>query len=141
MITSPLHVPVAIMIGLTLLVWLFMYARRLTFLLRNQIDADRLKAPESVSQIIPPNINAPSNNLKNLFEMPVLFYALVLIAMQSNLESDLVSLSAWAFVLLRIPHSVIHCLNGPVMARFVCYLLSSAALIVMALNVFGQLFA
>ena len=141
MITSQLHLPLAVMIGLTILVWLFMYARRLTFLIGNQIDADRLKAPESVSQIIPPDINAPSNNLKNLFEMPVLFYALALIAMQSKLQSDLVTLSAWAFVLLRIPHSVIHCLNGPVMARFVCYLLSSAALIVMAVNVFWQLLA
>ncbi|REL30779.1 MAPEG family protein [Thalassotalea euphylliae] len=133
-----LYLPLAVMIGLTILVWIYMYARRLTFLIGNQIDADRLKAPENVSQIIPAEINAASNNLKNLFEMPVLFYAVALVAIQSQDQSTLTYISAWIFVLLRVPHSMIHCLNGPVMARFVCYALSSIALFVMAINVFWQ---
>lgn len=141
MIHSPLYLPLAVIIGLTILVWLYMYARRLTFLIGNQIDADRLKAPENVSQIIPPEINAASNNLKNLFEMPVLFYAVALVAIQAQDQSMVTVISAWLFVLLRVPHSLIHCLNGPVMPRFLCYLLSSIALIAMAINVFWQVLA
>ncbi|KAJ3314416.1 hypothetical protein HDV04_000378 [Boothiomyces sp. JEL0838] len=50
-----------------------------------------------------------SENLKNLFEVPVLFYALVPIILHYNVQSDLLETLAWTFVGLRTAHSAIQC--------------------------------
>jgi len=49
-----------------------------------------------------------ANNFKNQFEMPVLFYAGIAFALILK-QTDVVLLSlAWAFVLTRIVHAIIH---------------------------------
>ena len=136
----PLYIPMAVMMSLTLLVWLYMYVRRLSYVIKHNIHADELYAPEKVARLLPDSVNAASNNLKNLFEMPVLFYITILMAAQIHDHSIVSNLAAWSFVVLRITHSVIHCGNGRVMPRFVCYLLSCLALTTLMLNVFWQVF-
>ncbi|MDO5652979.1 MAG: MAPEG family protein [Brachymonas sp.] len=120
--------PVAALFLLTGLVWFFMYARRLAYLTRHGIDPQALVTPEQLNATLPANINSASNNLKNLFELPVLFYALcgLLFAMQKVDAAFLYA--AWAFVALRAVHSFIHCTVNIVKFRFAAYLLSSMAL-------------
>ncbi len=59
--------------GLTALVWTFMYGRRIRFLTSNAIDPKDLEAPGALAAITPASVSNPSDNLKNLFEVPVLF--------------------------------------------------------------------
>ena len=70
--------PFAAMLLLTVLVWLYMYVRRLSWMFANGIDPQRLASPEGKAATLPEAIERPANNLKNLFEMPVLFYAVCL---------------------------------------------------------------
>lgn len=125
----PLIAPMLSLIGLTLVVWLYMYWCRIGYLLRHKIPAQRLQTPEQVNQLLPVEINAPSNNLKNLFEMPVLFYALCLLLISQNQLSAWQSLLAWLYVGLRVLHSLIHCTLNHVMLRFISYLLSNLLLL------------
>ena len=68
-------------------------------------------------------------NIRNLFELPVLFYAGVLLAAHIGV-SDMVSLAlAWAFVGLRAVRSAVHCTFNHVMMRFVAYVLATLVLI------------
>lgn len=120
--------PVIVMFILTGTVWLFMYFRRLVYILGNKIDAQSVATPELLNSTIPAHINSSSNNLKNLFELPVLFYALCLILLLTQRVDETYLYAAWAYVGLRIIHSAIHCTVNIVMWRFIVYALSSLVL-------------
>jgi hypothetical protein len=63
----------------------------------------------------------PADNFRNLFEVPVLFYALMATALAtSHIPAWLVS-GAWAFVMLRILHSIIHCTYNKVFHRLAAF--------------------
>lgn len=120
--------PFVAMLLLTGLVWAYMYVRRLSFILGNNVNPQSLATPEQLATVIPARISGPSNNLKNLFELPVVFYALCIVLLFTGKVDSIHLYSAWAFVLLRALHSVIHCFINFVSLRFVAYLLSSLVL-------------
>lgn len=59
-----------------------------------------------------------SDNYRNLFELPVLFYLLCALVVATHTESRMLSAGVWLFVLLRYAHSFIHCTHNRVMHRF-----------------------
>jgi hypothetical protein len=120
--------PVAAMFLLTAAVWAFMYARRLPFILRNGIDPQSISTPELLNARIPAPINHASNNLKNLFELPVVFYALCTALVVAGHVDTLYLQAAWAFVGIRAAHSLVHCTVNVVSLRFTAYFLSSLVL-------------
>lgn len=62
-----------------------------------------------------------ADNYRNLFEMPVLFYAVcVLLVVLNKADSTFVTL-AWLFVALRYAHSAIHCSYNNVNHRFLAF--------------------
>ncbi|MCG6118041.1 MAG: MAPEG family protein [Aquimonas sp.] len=69
-----------------------------------------------------------ADNLRNLFELPVLFYFALLAAAQTGQGGGLLLGLAWAFVALRALHSLIHCGYNRVQHRFVVYVLGAACL-------------
>lgn len=119
--------PAVAMAGLTFLVWVRLYQLRLGEMARKRIDAqDLANAADSVRLLVD---TRASDNFRNLFELPVLFYVGVLLAAQLGV-SDTVSLAlAWAFVSLRAVHSGVHCTYNHVMTRFVAYALATLVLI------------
>ena len=112
---------------LTLLVWVYMYVRRIRFLTSNQVDPKDMAVPGALAAISPPEVSNPSDNLKNLFEIPVLFYALALYLFVTNQVDGAYVVAAWVFVLFRALHSVVHCTINVVMLRFYLYLVSTLA--------------
>jgi hypothetical protein len=70
-------------------------------------------------------------NLANLFEMPVLFFALLPLLALTQRMSDLELALAWIYVALRYAHSWLHIVARDVRARARCYLASSLVLAVM----------
>ena len=127
----PLLAPMLSMMGLTAVVWLFMYVRRLGHMLGHGIDAQRVSSPQKMAELIPEAVERSANNLRNLFELPVLFYALCLLFSQQGWAGPMDAQLAWAFVGLRGLHSLVHCTVNIVNARFAFYALSSIVLWVM----------
>ena len=119
--------PVFAMIVLTFVVWVYMYVRRIRFLTGNQISATDLAIPGELARISPAEVSNPSDNLKNLFEIPVLFYALALYLFVTSQVDAVYLAAAWAFVAFRALHSAVHCTVNIVMLRFYLYLLSTLA--------------
>jgi hypothetical protein len=130
------------MMLLTLAVWLYMYVRRLRYIFSEGVDAQAISTPERLARRIPEEINNASNNLKNLFELPVLFYAVCLYLLVSGTANSTDVGLAWAFLCFRIVHSAIQCMLNRVHLRSGAYLLASLALWALvlrnALAVFGQ---
>jgi hypothetical protein len=70
-----------------------------------------------------------ADNFRNLFEVPMLFYALVAIALALRFTPSWLVAGAWGFVALRYLHSLIHCTYNRVMHRFAVYLTGYALLL------------
>jgi hypothetical protein len=110
---------------LTFLVWVYMYIRRISFITRNKIGSEKLTIPGTLAQISPANVSNPSDNLKNLFEIPVLFYGLTLYLFVTQQVDTVYVNAAWIFVIFRALHSVVHCTFNLIMLRFYLYLFST----------------
>ena len=118
--------PAVAMAGLTFLVWVRLYQLRLGEMARKRIDAQDLASAADSARLLVDT--RASDNFRNLFELPVLFYAGVLLAAQLGV-ADIASLVlAWSFVGLRAVHSVVHCTFNHVMTRFVAYALATLVL-------------
>lgn len=134
--------PMLAMMLLTGLVWVFLYARRIPAMRAARLAVQTYTTPEKGIELLPEAVSYPVNNLKNLFELPVLFYALCLLLFVTGSVDNTYVAAAWSFVAFRLLHSVVHCTINHVMGRFICYLVSSLLLWFMviraAVDVFGR---
>jgi hypothetical protein len=112
---------------LTLLVWVYMYIRRISFIISRKISPQDLTVPNTLAQISPPYVSNPSDNLKNLFEIPVIFYALVLYLFITKQVDAVYVNAAWVFVAFRVLHSAVHCTFNLILLRFYLYLFATLA--------------
>jgi hypothetical protein len=124
---------------LTLVVWFYMYARRLPFILGSKLAPEQLTASE-LARISPPRVANPSDNLKNLFELPTLFYALALYLYATHQVDGPYLAAAWVFCGFRVLHSVVHCTFNLVPLRFWLYVISALALWFVVLRVAATVF-
>jgi hypothetical protein len=113
---------------LTLVVWVYMYARRIRFITAGKLSPQDLAVPGELARVSPPTVSNPSDNLKNLFEMPVLFYALALYLFTTGQVDAGYVYAGWIFAAFRLLHSAVHCTFNVVMLRFWLYAISTAAL-------------
>lgn len=139
MTTSLLILPMLTLMLLTAIVWIYMYILRLRYVIANKISAQRLNSPEKIPELLPEEVNRPANNLKNLFELPVIFYGLIILAIITEQTSASLIYLAWGFAGLRVIHSIIQCTNNTVMQRFKVYMLSSICLWALLINIFIRL--
>ncbi len=123
--------PFFAMILLTFIVWVYMYVRRIRFITSRKLTPQEME-PIAFAQISPPTVSNPSDNLKNLFEIPILFYALVLYLFATKQVDTVYVTAAWVFVLFRAMHSAVHCTFNRIMLRFNLYLLATIVLWLMA---------
>ncbi len=93
---------------LTLVVWFYMYGRRLPFIFASGLDP-KLMTPQELATRSPPGVSNPSDNLKNLFELPTLFYAVVLYLYVTRQVDTAYVVAAWGFFAFRLLHSLVHC--------------------------------
>jgi hypothetical protein len=119
---------------LTLIVWVYMYVRRIHFINSNKINPNDLAVPGTLARLSPPAVSSPSDNLKNLFEMPVLFYALVLYLFVTSQVDAAYVYAGWVFAGFRVLHSAVHCTFNLVLLRFWLYAISTVALWFIALR-------
>ena len=119
--------PMLTLMLLTVLVWAYMYAKRIPFIRSLNIEPDQL-TPAELARRSPPSVSNPSDNLKNLFEVPVIFYALVLYLFVTRQVDAIYLTAAWAFVAFRALHSAVHCTINIVLLRFALYATSCALL-------------
>ena len=119
---------------LTLVVWLYMYFRRIFYLRRERVDLRTVDTPEKAAAVVPADVSLASHNLRNLFELPVIFYAICLYLFVSDSVDRIHLLAAWWFFAFRVIHSLIHCSYNKVEHRFAAYVLAAIALWVMVIR-------
>ncbi len=125
---KPLLLPLLIQVALTFTVWFRLYYLRIREIQNKGIDPQQLTSREKSRALLTDSV-APANNLTNLFELPVLFYTAILLALILMWQDPVLVAFSWLFVSLRIAHSIIHLTNNKVMHRFVVYAFSCGALL------------
>ena len=116
------------MLSLTFLVWVLLYVRRIGYMTKHRIHPQRVTTPEKGKALIPEDVSYPAYNLANLFELPVVFYALCLYLYVTGNVDQIYVAAAWVFFVLRVLHSIVHCTFNRVIVRFWLYALSALAL-------------
>ena len=118
--------PAVAMVALTVVVWLRMYFSRVAQMKRERIHPQAVATSAQAAAKLTDSKCA--DNFRNLFELPVLFYAAQLIAFSIHAADAIGLILAWAFVALRLAHSAIQCGYNRVMHRFVAYAAGAAVL-------------
>ena len=140
--SSDILLPLFGVMLLTLVVWIYMYIRRTSYLVENKVDLRKVDTPDKAASVVPDYVSLASHNLKNLFELPVIFYAICLYLFVSDSVDRVHLLAAWWFLAFRVAHSLIHCTYNRVEHRFSAYMLAAIGLWVMviraALPIFGS---
>lgn len=84
--------------------------------------------------VIPDRVNWKAHNYANLMEQPTVFYATVIIVGVTGQGDGLNLQLAWAYVTLRIAHSIVQATWNRVIVRFALFSLATAMLLVLALR-------
>jgi hypothetical protein len=87
----------------------------------------------------PESLRVTSRHFTNLFEVPVLFYVVVLMTYVTGQVGYWLIGCAWVYVALRYAHSVVHLTRNDVMTRFSLYAASGVVLAVMWATLLVQL--
>jgi len=130
-----IFVPFIGMLLLTAVVWVWMYVHRLSFIIGNRIDPQRFADSSQPVPDAPAKAVNTSNNFKNLFELPVLFYAVCLYLYVTVSVDQFYLNCAYIFLIFRALHSVIHCTFNNVRLRFAAYAVASLALMIMIVRI------
>lgn len=126
MTIDPIWLPTAGMVFVTALVWIKLYADRLGEMRDKRISPQSLATARAAAGRLE-NTRA-ADNFRNLFEVPVLFYVLcIALAVTGGSTPGFVA-AAWAYVILRALHSLIHVTYNRVMHRFLVYAASTVLL-------------
>ena len=113
---------------LTLAMFIWMYATRLPAFTKAKLDPQEAMHPGTYHDRIPSEVRRVADNYNHLFEAPTLFYATVLAIVLLGLADGGHVIAAWAYVGLRVAHSIVQATFNRVLVRFVLFALSWVAL-------------
>jgi hypothetical protein len=130
--------PVLALIVLTLIVWIWMYATRIPAMQRAKIDPQSAAHPGSLN-VLPSSARRVADNYNHLLEQPTIFYALAFLIVLAGHTDPLYVELAWAYVGLRVVHTLIQCTVNIVNLRFLVFALSTIVLMVMTVRAVMQM--
>lgn len=132
----PLLQPVIALAGWTLIMFVWMYARRLPAIARAG-DQDSLKVGGTGADyraILPPKVQWPADNYNHLMEQPTVFYAVVLALVVAGDGFAVNVWLAWGYVALRVLHSLVQSTVNIVPLRFTLFSLATLCLVALTLH-------
>lgn len=127
--------PVVALLAWTMVMWVWMYATRIPAMLKAGLDAKGMVGTTGASlrAQLPDNVSWKADNYNHLHEAPTLFYAVAIVLAIIGQGDGFNTTLAWAYVILRVLHSVVQATINRVALRFALFALSS--LVLMALIV------
>lgn len=123
MTNDPIWLPLVALVLVTALIWVKLYADRISEMRTKRISAQALATVRDAAARLE-NTQA-ADNFRNLFEVPVLFYVLCIVLVLTGGSTPGFVAAAWAYVGLRALHSLIHVTYNRVMHRFLVYIAST----------------
>jgi len=124
--------------AIALVLWSFimlgwLYVARIPAITKAKLVYDPLRPAEEFHAQLPATVRWKGDNYIHLMEQPTVFYPVVLMLAMLGDGGGVNLALAWAYVALRVVHSLIQVLINKVMFRFAVFTLSS--LVLLALGV------
>ncbi|MDQ2077963.1 MAPEG family protein [Marinimicrobium sp. ABcell2] len=119
--------PMLSLMALTFLVSVYLLTLRVLAVRRREVSIGYFRVYAGAEP--PARMAAASRHYSNLFEVPLIFYIACITALVLGAQSGTLLGLAWAYVLTRLAHSVIHLSYNNVMHRLAAFLLSNLLLL------------
>jgi hypothetical protein len=128
---SEIFQPIVALAAWTMLMWLWMYLTRIPAM--GKIEGFNANAMvggvgSDLDKMLPAKIQWVAHNYNHLHEQPTVFYAVALVLAMVGAGDGLNAKIAWAYVVLRVLHSLVQALWNRVMVRFMLFALSGLCL-------------
>jgi hypothetical protein len=133
---SPIFAPAIALVLWSLLMLAWLALSRLPAMAKAGIDLGSLVGSRGVNLegVVPDKVNWKSHNYTHLMEQPTLFYATVIILGVTGAGDGINLTLAWAYVGLRILHSVVQATWNRVSVRFALFSAATVSLLLLAVN-------
>ncbi len=125
--------PVVALILWSFVIWGWMYATRLPAMSKLRIAPQEAQNPRGEWRgKMPEQAGWVADNYNHLHEQPTVFYALMVVMFLMEQATGATLVLAWAYVALRVGHSLAQIIGNRVVLRFGLFLLSTLVLIALA---------
>ncbi|THD56309.1 MAPEG family protein [Phenylobacterium sp.] len=131
---SPILAPVIALVLWSFVMWAWLYATRIPAITRLKIVYDPRRPSSDFENVLPPEVRWKADNYNHLMEQPTIFYATALALALIGQGGGLNAWLAWAYVGLRVIHSLVQATRNAIMVRFSIFMVSSVVLLVMAIR-------
>jgi hypothetical protein len=138
---SPILAPLIVLVIWTLVMCVWLYVTRIPALKKHAIVYDPERPSEEFHARLPAQVRWKADNYDNLLEQPTLFYAVALTLAFLHAGSGFNAGLAWAYVVLRIAHSLVQALINKVMIRFALFAAASVVLGIMTVDTALRIFS
>ena len=139
MIKSEILHPIAALAVWTMIMWVWMYVTRIPAMGKVPgLDAGKMVGGigADLDKVLPGKIQWIAHNYNHLHEAPTVFYAVTLLLAITGNGDGFNAHLAWAYVFLRVAHSLVQVLWNRVVVRFGLFVLSSIALILLVAHAY-----
>lgn len=132
---NPILAPAAVLVLWTLIMLAWAVVTRMPALKAAGVDIMKLTGGKGADadRVLPPQTQWKAHNYNHLVEQPTLFYAVIAILAIARVDGELAIGLAWAYTLLRIAHSLVQATFNRVAVRFALFMLSTVALLGLAI--------
>ena len=132
--TQTILAPVMALVLWSLVMWAWLYVTRIPAMRKARIKLDPAVPPGTLTQSLPPQVRWKADNYNHLMEQPTIFYATALALAVAGSGGGLNLWLAWAYVGLRIAHSLVQALVNLILLRWALFMASSLVLVVLAIR-------
>ena len=132
--TAPMVAPVIALVIWSGLIWAWMYATRIPAIIKMRMRLDPMMPRGEQMAQLPANVRWKADNYNHLMEQPTLFYATALGLAVLGDHSTISFALAWAYVALRIVHSLVQTTMNRITVRFAVFFVSSLVLFALAIR-------
>ncbi|HEX8302484.1 MAPEG family protein [Sphingomonas sp.] len=130
---SEILAPIVALVAWTLVMMVWMIVVRLPAMKKAGIDLSKARGgrPGALDGVLEEKAQWPAHNYIHLVEQPTLFYAIAITLALLGQGNGFNATIAWAYVGLRVVHSLVQATFNKISVRFMLFALSSLALMML----------
>jgi hypothetical protein len=133
---SPILLPAIVLVLWSLLMLFWMVATRFAAMAKADVDLTSAVGGrgQDLEGVLPARVNWKAHNYTHLMEQPTIFYPTVIVLALMGADTGINLQLAWAYVVIRVLHSLVQALWNRVVVRFTLFLVSTVVLSWLAID-------
>ena len=131
---SPILQPLVALVLWSFVMWAWLYATRIPAIQAAKAPMPPEMTAADLNALLPARVRWKADNYNHLMEQPTLFYAVGLVLALAGAGEGANVWLAWAYVALRVVHSLVQALANVILLRFAVFNVSSVVLLTLAIR-------